>query len=51
MSSSHGDWANAVRYFHGKGAAPRRTIHGPVFAIAVFFLSALTILALIVEFS
>ncbi|MEG3586173.1 MAG: hypothetical protein VX353_02630 [Actinomycetota bacterium] len=51
MASSHGDWANAVRYFHGKGAAPRRSIQIPFFTVLMLGLSVLTVVALVVEFS
>ncbi len=49
MGSGHGDWANAVRYFHGKGVAPRRMIRVPFFAVLVAGLSILTVVALFIE--
>jgi len=51
MASSHGNWANEVRYYHGKGNAPRRSIHIPFFAVLVLGLSILTVVALVVEIS
>ncbi|HJM27483.1 MAG: hypothetical protein QF596_09785 [Acidimicrobiales bacterium] len=49
MVSRHGDWANDVRYLHGKGVAPRRTMNVPLFAIWMAVLSILTIVAFITE--
>ncbi|MEC7844276.1 MAG: hypothetical protein VX594_02695 [Actinomycetota bacterium] len=51
MASSHGNWANEVRYYHGKGNAPRRSIHFPFFTVIVLGLSILTVVALVVEIS
>ena len=51
MASSHGNWAKEVRYYHGKGNAPRRSIHIPFFSVLVLGLSVLTVVALVVEIS
>ena len=51
MASSQRDWANDVRYYHGKGQAPRRSVQFPLFSMCVISLAVLTIAALIVEFS
>jgi len=51
MASSQRDWANDVRYYHGKGQAPRRSLQFSLFSMCVVSLSVLTIAALIVEFS
>ena len=51
MASSQRDWANDVRYYHGKGQAPRRSIQFPFFGMCVISLAVLTVAALIVEFA
>ena len=47
MASSQRDWANDVRYYHGKGQAPRRSIQFPFFGMCVISLAVLTVAALI----
>jgi len=49
MRSREEDWASAVSYFHGKGAAPRRPIRLASFGFLVSMLVILTVVALAIE--
>jgi hypothetical protein len=51
MASSQGNWANDVRYYHGKGQAPRRSVQFPFFGLCILSLAVLTVATLVIEFS
>ena len=50
MGLGDDDWASAVSYFHGKGAAPRRPILVGSLGFLIFGLVVVTVVTLIVEF-
>ena len=50
MGLGEEDWASAVSYFHGKGAAPRRPIRVGSLGFLIFGLVVATVVTLIVEF-
>ncbi len=50
MGLGDDDWASAVSYFHGKGAAPRRPIRVGLLGFLIFGLVVVTVVTLIVEF-
>ena len=50
MGLGDDDWASAVSYFHGKGAAPKETDTCWFVGILIFGLVVVTVVTLIVEF-
>ena len=50
MATSQRDWADDVRYYHGKGTAPRRVVQFPFFGLCILSLFALTVTVLVLEF-
>ncbi len=49
MRSREEDWASAVSYFHGKGAAPRRPIRVGSLGFFLSLLVIVTVFALVLE--
>lgn len=49
-SPARGDWADAVRYYHGQGPAPRLRQLSLGFVVVMFLLAMLTALALLEQF-